>query len=222
VRPISELEAPDAVLGYYQPPVTTTGQPGRHWINTHQPETRTRYEYEALAFHESVPGHHLQIALSQEMDLPAFRKYGVVAAFSEGWALYTERLADEMGLYSGDLARFGVLSFDSWRACRLVVDTGMHARGWGRQQAIDFMVANSALTPQNIANEVDRYITWPGQALAYMSGRLEIDALRRDAKAALGARFDIKDFHDVVLGNGGVPLTVLHDVVARWSTAAGS
>jgi uncharacterized protein (DUF885 family) len=217
VLPISELEAPDAVLGYYQPPVTTAGQPGRHWINTYQPETRTRYEYEALAFHESVPGHHLQIALAQEMDVPDFRKYGYVTAFSEGWALYTERLADEMGLYSGDLARFGVLSFDSWRACRLVVDTGMHALGWGRQQAIDFMVANSALTPANIANEVDRYITWPGQALAYMSGRLEIDTLRREAKATLGPRFDIKDFHDVVLGNGGVPLTVLHDVVARWS-----
>jgi uncharacterized protein (DUF885 family) len=219
VEPIADIEAPDAVLGYYQPPAASEGRPGRHWINTWQPETRTRYEYEALAFHESVPGHHLQLALSQEMDLPRFRKYGYVTAFSEGWALYTERLADEMGLYSSDLARFGMLSFDAWRACRLVVDTGMHALGWSRQRAIEFMTAHSALTAENIVNEVDRYIAWPGQALAYMSGRLEIDRLRGEAEQALGPAFDVKIFHDVVLGNGGVPLAVLDAQVRRWVEA---
>jgi uncharacterized protein (DUF885 family) len=219
VRPMSEVEAPTGVLGYYQPASSDLGRPGRHWINTYAPETRTRYEYEALAFHESVPGHPMQFALTDEMtSLPAFRRHGYVPAFSEGWALYTERLCDEMGLYSSDLARFGMLSFDSWRACRLVVDTGMHALGWTRQQAIDYMTANSALTPQNIANEVDRYVAWPGQALAYMSGRLEIDRLRAMAQQRK-RDFEIKEFHDAVLGNGGVPLTVLDDVVTRWASA---
>lgn len=213
VAVMDDLEGPDAVLGYYQPPNSAHGQPGRHWINTWQPSTRTRYEYEALAFHESVPGHHLQVALAQEMDLPDFRRYGYLAAFSEGWALYAERLADEMGLYSSDLARFGMLSFDSWRACRLVVDTGVHAFGWSRQRAIEFMTTNSALTGGNVANEVDRYIAWPAQALAYMSGRLEIDELRRTVQARSGSRFDIKHFHDAVLRNGGLPLTVLRDAV---------
>jgi uncharacterized protein (DUF885 family) len=217
VSVIDEIEAPDAVLGYYQPPSRAHGRPGRHWINTWQPTTRTRYEYEAIAFHESVPGHHLQVALAQEMDLPDFRRYGYVAAFSEGWALYAERLADEMGLYSSDVARFGMLSFDSWRACRLVVDTGMHALGWSRQRAIEYMTANTALTPENIANEVDRYIAWPGQALSYMCGRIEIDELRRTVQTHAGSRFDIKRFHDAVLRNGGVPLTVLRDSVLRES-----
>ena len=217
VEEMDALEAPHQVLGYYHPP--GHDRPGRHWINTFQPYTRARYEYEALAFHESVPGHHTQIALSQEMgdDVPAFRRYGYVTAFSEGWALYTERLADEMGLYSGDLARFGMLSFDSWRACRLVVDTGIHAFGWSRQRGIDFMWANSALTRANISNEVDRYIAWPGQACAYMTGRLEIDRLRRESQESLGSRFEIKEFHDTVLGNGGLPLAVLSNVVGRWS-----
>ena len=143
-----------------------------------------------------------------------------MTAFSEGWALYTERLCDEMGLYSSDLARFGMLSFDSWRACRLVVDTGIHAFGWTRRQGIEFMLANTALTIENITNEVDRYIAWPGQALAYMTGRLEIDRLRRFAQERRGSRFDIKDFHDVVLGGGSLPLTVLDDVVSRWALAA--
>jgi uncharacterized protein (DUF885 family) len=136
-----------------------------------------------------------------------------VTAFSEGWALYTERLADELGLYSGDLERFGMLSFDSWRACRLVVDTGLHAFGWGRDQAVDYMLANSALTRTNIENEVDRYVAWPGQALAYMVGRLELVRLRREAAARRGGDFDLRAFHDLVLGTGGVPLAVLAEVV---------
>jgi len=216
VEEMSALEAPTAVLGYYMPPASDGSRPGRHWLNTYQPETRTRYEYETLAFHESVPGHHLQLAVAQELgDVPDFRRFGYIAAFSEGWGLYTERLCDEMGLYSGDLARFGMVSFDSWRATRLVVDTGMHSFGWSRQQAIDYMWQNSALTMQNIVNEVDRYISWFGQANAYMIGRLEIDALRAQAKQQLGAAFDIKAFHDAVLLNGSIPLTVLRDEVVR-------
>ena len=214
VDEMSPYEARDAVLGYYQPPAADGGRPGVHWLNTSAPETRTRYEYEALAFHESVPGHHLQFALAQELEeLPRFRRFGYVTAFSEGWALYTERLADELGLYSGDLERFGMLSFDSWRACRLVVDTGMHAFGWGRDQAIDYLLANSALTRTNIENEVDRYVADPGQALAYMVGRMELVRLRRRAADRQGGRFDLRAFHDLVLGTGGVPLAVLAEAV---------
>jgi uncharacterized protein (DUF885 family) len=213
------VEAPDGVLGYYQPPAPDAGRPGRHWVNTSAPHTRTRYEYEALAFHESIPGHHLQIALAQELELPAFRRYGYVAAFSEGWGLYAERHADEMGLYSSDLARFGMLSFDAWRAARLVVDTGLHALGWYRDRAIAFLTATTALTPSNVANEVDRYVAWPGQALAYMPGRLELDRLRRHAQSAQGAAFDVRAFHDAVLRHGSLPLPVLRDVVRRWAAA---
>jgi len=214
VDEMSAYEAEDAVLGYYQPPAADGSHPGVHWLNTSAPQTRTRYEYEALAFHESVPGHHLQFALAQELEeLPRFRRFGSVTAFSEGWALYTERLADEVGLYSGDLERVGMLSFDSWRACRLVVDTGLHQLGWSRDQAIDYLLANSALTRTNVENEVDRYVAMPGQALAYMVGRLELVRLRELAQARLGGRFDPRAFHDLVLGTGGVPLTVLAEVV---------
>jgi uncharacterized protein (DUF885 family) len=217
VVPMNEVLAPSAVLGEYLPSSGDGRRPGRYNVNTYLPATRTRYEYETLAFHEAVPGHHLQFGLAQEMDdLPAFRRYLYVPAFGEGWGLYAERLADAMGLYSGDLFRFGMLSFDSWRACRLVVDTGLHHHGWTRQQAIDFMLANSALTPENVANEVDRYIAWPGQALAYMTGRLEIERLRDLACERLGPRFDIRGFHDAVLGNGAVPMTVLSGAVERW------
>jgi uncharacterized protein (DUF885 family) len=216
VDEMSAYEAEDSVLGYYQPPAADGSHPGVHWLNTSAPETRTRYEYEALAFHESVPGHHLQFSLAQEQqELPRFRRFGYVTAFSEGWALYTERLADELGLYSGDLERFGMLSFDSWRACRLVVDTGMHAFGWSRDRAIGYMLANSALTRSNIENEVDRYVAWPGQALAYMVGRMELVRLRALAAGRLGARFDLRAFHDLVLGTGAVPLSVLAEVVTE-------
>ena len=214
VDEMSPYEAEDAVLGYYQPPAADGSRPAVHWLNTSEPGTRTRYEYEALAFHESVPGHHLQFALAQELEeLPRFRRFGYVTAFSEGWALYTERLADELGLYSGDLERFGMLSFDSWRACRLVVDTGLHQRGWSRDQAIGYMLANSALTRTNVENEVDRYVAWPGQALAYIVGRMELVRLRERAQTRLGDRFGLPAFHDLVLGTGGVPLSVLAEVV---------
>ena len=217
VEPMSPVEAPGGVLGRYIPAASDGSRPALHLLNTHEPRTRTRFEYETLAFHESVPGHHTQLAVSQELSdsVPAFRRFGYIAAFSEGWALYTERLCEEMGLYSGDLARFGMVSFDSWRACRLVVDTGMHHYGWSRQRAINFMWDNSALTMANIVNEVDRYIAWPGQACAYMIGRFEISAARDLAKDELGARFDVRDFHDAVLLNGSIPLKVLRDEVRR-------
>jgi len=207
-------EEEHSTIAYYRDPSRDGSRPGRYYINTSAPTTRPRYEAEALAFHEAVPGHHLQVAIAQELEhLPAFRRHGETTAFVEGWGLYSERLADEMGLYSGDLDRIGMLSFDAWRASRLVVDTGMHAFGWPRQQAIDFMVAHTALGLNNIANEVDRYIGWPGQALAYKVGQLEIRALRADAEAALGSAFDIRRFHDAVLGHGALPLAVLRDSV---------
>lgn len=203
-----------STIAYYREPAQDGSRPGRYYINTSAPQTRPRYEAEALAFHEAVPGHHLQIAIGQELEhLPAFRRHAETTAFVEGWALYTERLADEMGLYTGDMDRIGMLSFDAWRASRLVVDTGMHALGWSRDAAISFMLAHTALAANNIANEVDRYIGWPGQALAYKIGQLEIRALRREAKEALGSGFDIRRFHDAVLGHGALPLGALRKAV---------
>ena len=181
-------EEEHSTIAYYRHPAEDGSRPGQYYVNTAHPETRPRYEAEVLAYHESIPGHHLQIAIAQELaDLPAFRRHLGPTAFFEGWGLYTERLGDEMGLYSGDLDRIGVLSFDAWRASRLVVDTGMHAMGWTRQQAIDFMLAHTALAPNNIVNEVDRYIVIPGQALAYKVGQLELLRLRAEARERLGA-----------------------------------
>jgi uncharacterized protein (DUF885 family) len=209
--------AEDAPLAYYLPPATDGSRAGTFFVNTTEPTTRTRFESEALAFHESIPGHHLQLAIAQELeDVPEFRKHALVTVYVEGWALYTERLADEMGLYTDDLTRLGILSFDSWRAGRLVVDTGMHALGWSRQEAIDWMAANSPQAPNNIANEIDRYIGWPGQALAYKLGQREIFRLRREAESAMSERFDLAGFHDVVLGSGPVPLGVLGELVGGW------
>jgi uncharacterized protein (DUF885 family) len=211
---MEEHEEKHSTIAYYQQPAADGSRPGRYYINTSAPKTRPRYEAEALAYHESIPGHHLQIAIAQELEgVPEFRKHSGVTAFVEGWGLYAERLSDEMGLYSSDLDRIGVLSYDSWRACRLVVDTGMHAKGWTRSQAIDFMLENSALAKNNIVNEVDRYITWPGQALAYKTGQLEMMRLRQEAKARFGERFDVRRFHDVLLCNGAVPLEALREIV---------
>lgn len=217
VRTVPLSEAPDTTIAYYHPPSEDGTRPGVYFVNTYAPETRTRFESEVLAFHESVPGHHLQIAIQQELDLPRIRRLAWVTAYLEGWGLYTERLCDEMGLYRDDLSRLGLLSFDSWRACRLVVDTGIHAFGWSRQEAIDYLVANSPQARNNIENEVDRYIAWPGQACAYMVGRREIRRLRDEAARRLGNAFDIRDFHDVVLTCGAVPMDVLAEVVERWS-----
>jgi len=209
-------EEAHSTIAYYREPAADGGRPGRYYINTSEPQTRTRYEAEALAFHEAVPGHHLQVAIGQELtSLPTFRRHADVTAFVEGWGLYAERLANEMGLYSGDLDRLGMLSYDAWRASRLVVDTGMHALGWSRAQAIQFMTEHSALAVNNITNEVDRYLVWPGQALAYKIGQLEIRRLRADAEARLGGRFDVKAFHDAVLGHGPLPLGTLREAVSR-------
>lgn len=211
---MEEHEEKHSTIAYYRQPAADGSRPGRYYINTSAPETRPRYEAEALAYHESIPGHHLQIAIAQELEgIPEFRKHSGVTAFVEGWGLYTERLSDEMGLYSSDLDRIGVLSYDSWRACRLVVDTGMHAMGWTRAQAIDFMLENSALAKNNVVNEVDRYIAWPGQALAYKTGQLEMTRLRQEAMARLGGRFDMRKFHDALLCNGAVPLEALRQVI---------
>jgi len=213
-----EIGAEDQPLAYYLPPAADGSRPGLFFINTTDPTTRTRYESEALAFHESVPGHHFQLSIAQEMEgLPKFRQNALVTVYVEGWGLYTERLADEMGLYSGDLGRMGILSFDSWRAGRLVVDTGLHAFGWSRQQATDYLTENSPQAPNNIVNEVDRYIGYTGQALAYKIGQREIFRLRDQAKRTMGDRFDIKGFHDAVLEAGPVPLDLLGDLVGEWA-----
>ena len=221
LREIPAYEAPYSTLAYYREPHYDGSKPGEYFVNTLKPETRARYELEALTWHESIPGHHLQIALAQEVgaSLPMFRKLDGSTAFVEGWALYTERLADEMGLYTSDLDRIGKLSYDAWRGSRLVVDTGIHALGWTRAKAEAFMREHTALTEVNISNEVDRYIGWPGQALGYKVGQLEILKLRGEAEAALGTRFDIKAFHAVVLGAGAVTLPVLDNRVRAWIAA---
>jgi uncharacterized protein (DUF885 family) len=218
---MGDHESKHSTIAYYREPAGDGSRPGRYYINTTLPETRPRYEAEALAFHEAVPGHHLQLAIAQELtDLPAFRRFGGQTAYVEGWGLYTERLSEEMGLYSGPLDRFGILSYDAWRACRLVVDTGLHALGWTRGEAIDYMLGHTALAENNIVNEVDRYLAMPGQALAYKLGQLELLRLRRESETALGASFDIRAFHDAVLGHGAVGLATLGGVVRDWIARA--
>jgi uncharacterized protein (DUF885 family) len=220
IEEIDPVEAGNAPLAYYRPPAAGGLRPGAHCVLTARPRERFVYEYEALAFHESTPGHHLQIALAQTLDgLPAYRRFldAEVCGYVEGWGLYCERLADEMGLYTSDLQRLGMLSFDALRACRLVVDTGMHHYGWSRSRAVDFLWRNTATTRANVENEIDRYIAWPGQALAYMVGRREIQRLRGLAQDQLGARFDIRGFHRTVLGSGAVPLAVLDQLVTSWA-----
>jgi uncharacterized protein (DUF885 family) len=224
IEEIDPAEAGNAALAHYRPPSADGSRPGAHCVLTVEPGQRFRYEYEALAFHESTPGHHLQIASAQTLrHLPQYRRFldAEVCAYVEGWGLYSERLADEMGLYSSELDRLGMLSFDALRACRLVVDTGMHSLGWSRDRAVDFMWANTATTRHNVVNEVNRYIAWPGQALAYMVGRREIVRLRALAQTRLGDAFDVRAFHGAVLSNGAVPLSVLERVVLRWVDTAG-
>ncbi|MBI2933041.1 MAG: DUF885 domain-containing protein [Planctomycetes bacterium] len=216
VKPIEEYREKDAPAAYYYSPPEDRSRPGIFYANTYKPQTRPRFNEIALAVHEAIPGHHLQIALAIETDLPVWRRHTHFTAFVEGWALYSERLADEMELYETDLDRFGMLTCQAWRACRLVVDTGIHALGWSREQAIGFFRDNVALGAPETANEVDRYIIWPGQALAYKVGQREIQALRREAQATLGARFQPSDFHDVVLRNGALPLSTLRGVVREW------
>ncbi|HEV7811630.1 MAG TPA: DUF885 domain-containing protein [Leifsonia sp.] len=222
IEVINPIEAEHTAMAYYRPPAIDGSRPGAHCLLATDPQSRYRYEYEALAFHESVPGHHMQLATAQTLDIPRYRRYLDVEAcsFNEGWGLYSEQFADEIGLYSDDIARLGMLSFRALRACRLVVDTGIHQFGWSRERAIEFMWQNTATTRSHVSNEVDRYIAWPGQALAYMIGSREISRLRDDAERRLGPRFSIADFHGTVLGSGAVPLNVLADNVARWQSAA--
>jgi uncharacterized protein (DUF885 family) len=220
IKEIPDYIAPRTTTAYYSRPAGDGTRAGTYWVNTYDLRSRPTYEIEALSFHEAVPGHHMQIALQQELeDLPSFRRYSTFTVFVEGWALYAEQLGYDVGFYTDPYSRFGQLTYEMWRACRLVVDTGMHWKGWTRQQAIDFMAQNSALTLLNITNEVDRYIAWPGQALAYKTGQMKISELRREAEAALGTRFDLRRFHDVVLGSGAVPLTVLEANVRAWIAA---
>ncbi|MEV0701760.1 DUF885 domain-containing protein [Saccharopolyspora sp. NPDC050389] len=220
VEPVPDNEAPN-VSAYYNRPALDGSRPGTYFANTYRAEERERFTAEAVAFHEAVPGHHFQLALAQEIDgLPMLRSLADINVYVEGWALYAERLADEMGLYSGDLARLGMLAEDSMRAARLVVDTGLHARGWSRQKAIDFLLSHTLLSEVDVQVEIDRYVELPGQALSYMVGRLEIQRLRAAAECELGAGFDLKAFHDLVLTNGPLPMTVLADVVENWINAA--
>jgi uncharacterized protein (DUF885 family) len=203
-------------IAYYFRPAMDGSRGGVFFMNVSDPEGWGRYEIESTSYHEGIPGHHLQIAIAQELEgLPDFRKTAFVTAYSEGWGLYTERLADEMGLYGSPLDRMGMLAADSMRACRLVVDTGMHAMGWSREQAIDYLLANSEKSLGHATAEIDRYAVTPGQALSYMIGRLEILRIREAAQRRQGDRFDIKAFHDAVLDSGALPLSVLADHVAR-------
>ena len=217
IRPIPDYAAPGNTAAYYFPGSGDGTRAGVYYVNTYDLKSRPLYEIEALSLHEAVPGHHLQIAIQQELaDLPNLRRFEGFTAFVEGWALYAERLGLEVGFYTDPYSDFGRLSYEMWRACRLVVDTGMHALGWTRQQAIDFMADNTSSTLLNITNEVDRYIAWPGQALAYKLGELKIRELRNRAEQGLCNRFDLREFHNVVLGSGAVPLDVLEEIVNTW------
>jgi uncharacterized protein (DUF885 family) len=218
LTPVPAFLAADAPAAYYTPPAPDGSRPGEYHVNLHDPTGRGRAETASIAFHEAIPGHHLQLAIAAERtELPAFRRLSWGhTAYVEGWALYTERLADEMGLYRTDVDRLGMLASDAWRACRLVVDTGLHALGWTRQQAIDFMTEHAPVSADEIATEVDRYIGMPGQALAYKVGQREILRLRADAEQRLGSAFSLPAFHDVVLGAGTVSLRVLGERVGAW------
>ncbi|MPZ27691.1 MAG: DUF885 family protein [Micromonosporaceae bacterium] len=217
VAPVPDADAPGAPPAYYLQPALDGTRPGTYFANTYRAAERYRYNAEATAFHEAVPGHHFQRTIAQELtDLPLLRRLARVTAYTEGWGLYCERLADEMGLYSGDLARLGMLCLDSMRAGRLVVDTGLHAHGWSRQRAVDYLRSHTPMSTVEIESEVDRYIATPGQALAYLVGRLEIERLRADATRVLDGRFDLRGFHDLVLGSGPLPLRVLAQVVQAW------
>ena len=216
IKRIPDNQAPTSTTAYYLRGSGDGTRSGTYFVNTYDLKSRPLFEIEALSLHEAVPGHHLQLVLQMELDLPNFRKYTGVTAFVEGWGLYSERLGLEVGFYEDPYSNFGRLSYEMWRACRLVVDTGMHALGWSRQQAIDFMMENTSLTLLNVTNEVDRYISWPGQALAYKLGELKIRELRKKAEDALGNRFDLRVFHDEVLVNGALPLNILEDHINEW------
>jgi uncharacterized protein (DUF885 family) len=217
IREVPAYVSPRTTAAYYQPPIGGGTKAGFFYVNTYNLKSRPFYNLEALSFHEAVPGHHLQLALQQELtDMPPFRRYSDFTVFVEGWALYSERLGLEAGFYEDPYSNFGRLTLEMWRACRLVVDTGMHYFGWSREQAIKYLYENSALAMHDIQAEVDRYISWPGQALAYKVGELKIREMRSLAEQQLQDRFDVREFHDVVLSSGAVPLDVLEAKVKAW------
>ena len=218
VEEVPDLEAEGSAPAYYMGPSLDGSRPGTYFQNTWKPNERTSFDLESVAFHEAVPGHHFQICIAQEMEeLPLIRRMTMFTAYAEGWGLYSERLADEMGLYSSDLQRIGMLAADAWRATRLVVDTGMHAMGWSRQQALDYMLANTPIAQIDAEAEIDRYIAYAGQALSYMTGRLEIERMRAKCAEIAGDRFDVRAFHDRVLANGALPLNVFADAMEAWA-----
>ena len=217
IKPIPMESAPDTTTAYYMRPAADGSRAGYYYVNLYRPDVRPKYEIEVLSVHEAVPGHHLQIALAMELEgIPNFRKYSGYTAYVEGWGLYSESLGYDIGLYSDPYSRFGALTYDMWRAVRLVVDTGMHYKGWTRQEAIDFFTANAAKTEQDIINEIDRYLVMPGQALAYKIGQLKILELKNKAKKQLGDDFDIKEFHHAVLSQGALPLAVLEENIETY------
>jgi uncharacterized protein (DUF885 family) len=216
VAPVPAEIAPKYTTGRYAGS-NRDDRAGFYWVNTYALDRRPLYQMEALTLHEAAPGHHLQGALAREMsDLPDYRRYTYISAFGEGWGLYAEWLGKEMGFYQDPYSDFGRLSYEMWRAARLVVDTGMHAMGWSREQAMDFMASNTALSLHNVKTEIDRYITWPGQALSYKLGEMLIRQLRTEAEQALGADFDLREFHEVILRNGSIPLDVLQQETRNW------
>ncbi|MCW9000568.1 MAG: DUF885 domain-containing protein, partial [Kangiellaceae bacterium] len=217
VEPVPDAIAPKYTTGRYVSAPLESERPGVYWVNTYALDKRPLYVLEALTLHEAVPGHHLQHALNYELEnLPNFRRYSYISAFGEGWGLYSERLGLEVGFYQDHYSNFGRLTYEMWRAARLVIDTGIHVKGWTREKAIKLLEENSALSTHNIRTEVDRYISWPGQALSYKLGEIKIRELRSKAEESLGDKFDVRKFHDAILKNGSIPLGVLEQQINQF------